>query len=369
MLVAIAALLLSGLHPDSHSFSVVRVDGPRVAVELHVQSRSLIEALGHDVDLDGRFDAGELDAARASLATYLLDRYRLRIGSDGEPGEGERLEGRLTSLATRWRADMLLPEEWLRAELVFEAAGAPDEILIEVSLFAEENPFHRDTCVLEWNGEEPASWLFGIDGPSWWFEPAARRRPRVFASYVRLGFRHILSGWDQLAFLLALLVAARSLRSLAGLVTAFAVAHSATLALAAFDVVSMPARLIELTIAMSVAYVAAENLLFRKPSGRWPEAFVFGLVHGLGLAGYLAEPLRFEGLRTTALLGFNLGLELGLVGIVILAAGLLRFLPGDRSHGDRARAWLAPRRVRVGASALALVFGSWWFVERAGWIG
>ena len=139
MIALLALAALAAPHPDSHSFSSVRVEGTRVTVELHCQSRSLIEALGLDDDLDQRFAPDELGAGREALETYLLERYRVFVGSAGELGAGRALAGRVTDLRTRWRADTLLPEEWVEAQLAFEpvhggrqpvapecrAAGAP----------------------------------------------------------------------------------------------------------------------------------------------------------------------------------------------------------------------------------------------------
>ncbi len=370
MLLFAAALLVAGVHPNSHSFSSIRVEGARVTVELHCQSRSLIEALGFDRDRDQRYAEDELEAgAREAIEDYLLERYRLRVDSGGEAGAGRALEGRVAQLGARWRADTLLPEEWIESVLVFDAAEDLDEVRVEVALFAEQNPLHLDTCALSWNGEENATWLFGVNGASWWFEPAVRRRPGVLGSYVRMGLGHIWSGYDHLAFLLALIVAARGARSLVGVVTAFTVAHSVTLVLAALDVVSVSGRLVELMIAMSIAYVGVENLLVARPGGRWLEAFGFGLVHGLGFAGFLGESLAFEPLKITALVGFNLGVELGQLGAVLLAALALRLLPGDRAHGDDPRGWMAPRWGRLATSALVAGFGAFWFGQRAGWIG
>lgn len=369
MHLLLALLLAGAAHPDSHSFSAVRVEGAEVAVELHVQSRSVIEALGYDVDLDGRLSAPELEAARPAVAAYLLEHYRVSVGSDGRPGAGRPLAGEVVALVTHWRADALLPEEWLQADLRFDAGAAPDELLIEVDLFATENPFHRDTCVLEWNDEPQVSWLFGIDGPAWWVESAGRRRPRVLAEFLGRGLRYPFDAVDLAALLLVLLVVARSGRGLAGVAAAFAAAELLALGLGAYQLVEPPQRLVALVAAMSVAYVAAENLLFRAPSPRVPEAFVFGLVHGLAAAAFLAPSLRSEPLLGTGVAGFALGLVLAEGGAALALAFALSLLPGDRAHGDRPRAWLAPRAVRLGTSSLVLVFGGWWFVQRAGWLG
>jgi len=369
LFAVLALLLLRAPHPNSNSFSAVRVEGAHVSVELHVQSRSVIEALGGDSDRVGRLAADEIEAARAKLGDYFLDRYRISVDTGGEPGRGRRLEGRVVSLVPHWRADMSVPEEWLEVQLAFEAGRAPRDVQIDVSLFAQENPFHRDVCELEWNDDPPARWLFGIDGPSWWYQPVAQRRPGVLAEFLRLGLRQLLAAREATLLLLALAVAVRNARGLVAVASAFLAAEVLALALAASGAFEPPARLAALVAAMSVAYVAAENLLFRGPAGRVPEAAVFGLGHGL-LAAVALEPwLRDEVLAGTATTGFALGLAAAQAGAVVILGAVLGRLPGDRSHGDSPRAWLAPRAARTGLSLLALVLGAWLFVLRAGWLG
>ena len=187
-------------------------------------------------------------------------------------------------------------------------------------------------------------------------------------SFLELGTNHILGGWDHLAFLVVLLVAARGIGSIVAVVTAFTAAHSITLGLAALDVVRLPGRLVELAIALSIAYVAAENLILKRPGARLGAAFGFGLVHGLGFAGFLGDALVFEPLKIAALFGFNVGVELGQLAVVVPLALLLRVLPGDRKSEDPERAWFAPRWLRLGASSVVVLLGLGWFVERAGWV-
>jgi hypothetical protein len=136
-------------------------------------------------------------------------------------------------------------------------------------------------------------------------------------TFFRLGVEHILTGYDHILFLLALILGGGWLRSLLGIVTAFTVAHSITLALAVLGVVVIPSWIVEPVIALSIAYVALENILRdRAPSGRWAVSFVFGLVHGFGFAGALLE----LGLPPSGLVGsllfFNLGVEAGQAMIV-----------------------------------------------------
>ena len=368
MMIPFACALLLGAHPDSHSSSRVVVEGSRAALELRCQVRSLIEALALDENGDGTLAQAELEQGRRELERYVLDRYRL-LGEVADRDERVPLEGRLVELEVLGDGDRRFAEPWVRAVLELEAPRPLAALSIEVSLFREGNPWHRDAATLVWNGEEPASFLFGEGRERWDFEPSARRRPGVLAAYVRLGVEHILTGYDHIAFLLALLVASRRLRSLIGVVTAFTAAHSVTLALAALGLVRVPPGLVELAIALSIAYVATENLLFRRPGTRWAEAFGFGLVHGLGFAGFLADSLIYEPLKVTALVGFNLGVEAGQLAIVTVLALALRAMPGDRRvPGEAQPGWLAPRWARFAASGAVALLGLFWFGRRAGWL-
>lgn len=175
-------------------------------------------------------------------------------------------------------------------------------------------------------------------------------------SFLALGVEHILTGWDHLLFLLALMLCGGNLWSLFKIVTAFTLAHSITLALAALDVVNLPSRWVEAAIAASIAYVAAENLfLGGRISRRWMVSFVFGLVHGFGFSAALRElDLNRSGL-VLSLLNFNLGVEAGQALVVAVTVPFLLKL--------RRTAW-EPRVVRALSTATLLV-GLALFVERA----
>src|SRR5262249_12322830 len=179
---------------------------------------------------------------------------------------------------------------------------------------------------------------------------------RGIGSFFLLGIEHILTGYDHLLFLLALILRGGNLWSLFKIITAFTIAHSITLALAALNIVMLPERLIEATIALSIAYVAAENLFMRKAvSHRWAVSFLFGLVHGFGFSNVLRElGLPKEGL-VWSLLNFNLGVEAGQAMAVLIAVPILFRLRKFR--------W-EPRAV-VAMSVVVLAVGLVLFVERA----
>jgi hypothetical protein len=167
-----------------------------------------------------------------------------------------------------------------------------------------------------------------------------------------LGVEHIATGYDHMLFLLALLLVGGGLRALVGVVTAFTVAHSITLGLATLDLVALPSRLVESAIALSIAWVALENVLFDQNSGRWRIAFLFGLVHGFASV-LRAMHLPSQSLAAS-LLAFNLGVEAGQIGIVLLAYPVI------------AAVQRAPQRRMIVATASSVIFvvALYWFVDR-----
>lgn len=173
--------------------------------------------------------------------------------------------------------------------------------------------------------------------------------------FVRLGVEHILTGYDHLLFLVALLATARGAWSVIRIVTAFTLAHSVTLSIGALGIVTVPDRIIEPLIAATIVWVALENLFAAEPDRRrWIWSFVFGLVHGLGFASALGE-LGLKGMTLVrGLVGFNLGVEIGQLLFVAV------FLPAQiwlsRGRGE----WLTPR---IASLAVALI-GTYWLIER-----
>ncbi len=190
---------------------------------------------------------------------------------------------------------------------------------------------------------------------------------RTSVMYLRLGVAHILSGADHLAFLAALLLAAalrgrrparaatnrEALRDTLGIVSAFTIAHSITLATQVLRPGLLPTRWVEPAIALSVMVVALENLLPRPPRNRWALVFAFGMVHGLGFASALREiGLPRRGLAL-ALVSFNLGVELGqllVVGLVLPA-----LVMAARRDATRYERWA----LRLGSAALAAIALVW----------
>ncbi|HEX7879879.1 MAG TPA: HupE/UreJ family protein [Candidatus Eisenbacteria bacterium] len=180
---------------------------------------------------------------------------------------------------------------------------------------------------------------------------------RVFGDFLVLGFTHIVPlGLDHILFVLGLFLLGGGFRSLLKQVTAFTVAHSLTLALAMLGILRLPSRVVEPLIALSIAYVAIENLYRRDVNRRrWLVVFGFGLIHGLGFAGVLEELGLPPGRFLPALIGFNLGVEGGQLTVLLLATlGTLPF---------RHREWYRPWVARPACLVIAGV-GFFWAVQR-----
>ena len=180
----------------------------------------------------------------------------------------------------------------------------------------------------------------------------------VFAEYIPIGFDHILpKGLDHVLFVLGLYFLSLKLSVLLWQITSFTLAHTVTLTAAALGLVSVPATLVEPLIAASIVFVAVENLFSQRLS-RWRPLviFVFGLLHGLGFASVLSAFGLPQTQFIPALIGFNIGVELGQLSVIFIAFILLGYWFGKK-------AWFRSR-ISIPASLLIAATGGWWFVER-----
>jgi hydrogenase/urease accessory protein HupE len=286
--------------------------------------------------------AGEGDAAAIErIATALREKVRVNVnGAACRPGRARLSESRLGD--TRMMLD-----------LEFRCPGAPGRLTIRDDWFDLFGEHYRT--------------LARVDGPSGVREVAflpdarevsvdlGRASSTPQSGFFWLGVEHILSGYDHLLFLAALLLGGGGIAALLRIVTGFTVAHSVTLTASVLGLVTVPSRFVEPAIAASIVWVAVENVWrARAHAHRWLVSFLFGLVHGLGFASALT-PLTLPARRLAlALIGFNVGVEAGQALVIALALPLGLWL----SH----RTW-EPRLVR-GLSMAVAVVGAIWFVQR-----
>jgi len=209
------------------------------------------------------------------------------------------------------------------------------------------------------------------EGRRWVLEPGEESPPyrlgekqapvsslAIIGRYLKLGYEHILpKGLDHILFVLGLFLLTPQFRPLLWQITAFTVAHSITLALSMYDVVSLPSRVVESLIALSIAYVAVENIASSKlHSWRVVIVFAFGLLHGLGFAGVLRELGLPREEFVTALVSFNVGVEIGQISVVLLAYVAVGWFQRGK--------WYRPAVVIPASVAIAGV-GLFWTVQRA----
>lgn len=345
------AVALFGSAAQAHQASVTYVDvalvGHTVRVTLDVAGRDLVEPLG--LDPATPLTPVAVSARQDRLLDYLTARVHVTNGqATCAPAD------RGLSFAARSGGFFAV------AQVDYRCRRTPSAVAITYDLFFDLDPLHRGLAQLHLPQKPVRQHVFSagartlhLDRPLSLFDDVG--------DFLVLGMEHIFTGYDHIAFLLALLlVAARyglrgGLRYTFGIVTAFTVAHSLTLTAAGLNLVRLPGRVVEPAIAFSIAYVAAENLLVEEPRHRWLLTFGFGLVHGFGFASVLQELGLPSSAVIPSLFSFNLGVELGQLCVVLVAAPLLL--------------WLVPRRgaaapVRRIGSLVLLALSSLWFFER-----
>ncbi len=300
----------------------------------------------------------ELAGKLAKLETYF--QRRIRIFFDGEAvtpsvsfpehGAPRREDPELpTVLGLTARLEGEVPEG--ASEVAFRASRSFPPVHLTV---LHQQRLTGERQLLE-QGVPSEPYL--LDGPADVATASGAARFETAGRYLALGFWHIVpEGLDHILFVLGLFLLSAHWRPLLWQVSAFTLAHTLTLALSTYGLVSLPSRVVEPLIAVSIAYVAIENLWLRelKP---WRPAlvFAFGLLHGLGFAGVLGELGLPENERLAALLAFNVGVELGQLAVLVGAFAVVGWW--------REREWYR-RRVVVPASLVIAGMGLWWAVTR-----
>ena len=325
-------------HVTSTGLAALDVDGGRLVYRLTVVTtevdeaggRLLFEAAGGDQAAAGRVASFLRDYARFSIANEPCRPERISIRGSGTGDDKVVLDMALS--CPKSTGTLSIRDDWP------EVMGAHFQTVLSV-----RQPGRPSVEFVLLEDRRAATLDLATGAGTGWF------------AFIAMGIEHILGGIDHLLFLLALLALARGLWQTVTIVTGFTVAHSITLSLAALGVIDVPSRIVEPLIAASIVWVAVENLV--APSGigrRWLIAMIFGLIHGLGFASALTELDLSRQALVRALIGFNVGVELGQIAFVIVVMPPLAWA---------SRPGRLPRLPQI-LSVLVAAVGAVWLVLR-----
>ena len=333
-------------HPVPFSYVDLRVRGSAIEVSVVAHAYDLCHDLGLDVTRPEQLmDAAVLDTHAEAIAAMI--NTRLSLAADGR-----------TLTSARWTAPEPLTDRMsVRLRTEYPLANSFGVATVIANLFPYDPEHQTFVNVYETDALRLQAILGGGRDRVDYFAGTTQGNLAVVRRFVPSGIHHILIGPDHLLFLVGLLLLGGTVRRLLLVVTAFTLAHSITLSLAALNILVPPARLIEPAIALSIVYVGADNLMVR--GGRdvrgWI-AFAFGFIHGFGFANVLREMDLPRQALGWSLFSFNLGVEIGQVVVVVIVASALLAL--------RARSEWASRRLAVIGSIAVIGAGAYWFVQR-----
>lgn len=343
---ALAFALMAGVaaaHNPSTSFVRIAVESAEASVVLSLNWSELAFFAALDDNGDGVLQQAEVDRHRQQLGERLG--AALFLAGVGEQPLPARLVGvsvvpGSAHLEMVWRYRLPEDRHGLRVRSrLHEVTTASQVALAKITAGAG-----IQEAVLD--GSRPEA-LF-----------SAPTRAAQAANFLWLGIRHIFTGYDHVLFLVGLLLLGGTALELVKIVTSFTVAHSITLALATLGWVSLAPRFVESAIALSICYIAAENILSPTVAHRWIISFFFGLVHGFGFSAVLRELELPRASLASSLVFFNLGVEIGQVAIVLLLLPLLALLARSAHR----------RRIVTSLSGAILLVGGFWFLQRTFWL-
>ena len=343
---------ISQAHTPDTSYTSVEFTPSTLRVEFRYDLESLTRLVKIDSNLDGLILESEFRTVEPELRRFL--RHHVQFEINEQPTDfGEFEQARWPKSETS-----ITIADWNQTIVAFpferKVREIPESVSLNFSVFEQLGDRHKVLGVFKQPDKptyeviytffEPDFLYFTDYAPSWWSQ---------LGNFVWLGVEHIFIGYDHILFLLALMIGSKFWQ-VVKIVSAFTVAHTITLFLAATETVTVPSRLVEVSIAATIVYVALENFVRDESPHRWRITFVFGLIHGFGFANVLRElDLPREGL-VRCLLAFNCGVELGQLVIVASMWPLWR-LVSKTKHGPLISSFL---------SGAILACGLAWLIDR-----
>ena len=340
-LILLAGVRPAAAHPAPYSYlDIVFRDGA-----IHGTLVVHVIDVAHELKInppDTLLDGATLERLRDSIAGVIMPGLVLDAG------------GRLSP---SWTTIEPLPDDQaMRLRFVIRDQS-PGALRIDTNLFPYD-PQHQTFITIYEDRTLTRQLIFdGRTEPYVYYAGTAQGALAVMGTFIPSGIHHILIGPDHILFLVALLLTGGTWLMLVRIVTAFTIGHSVTLSLAALNVLSPPATLIEPAIALSIVFVGADNLV--RGDGRDLRAWValaFGLIHGFGFANVLREFGLPDEALVWSLLSFNVGVEIGQLAIVVVVASALAAV--------RRRSASFGQRLAFAGSLLVIAAGTYWFVER-----
>lgn len=349
-------------HPLSAGFTDIDSSEKQTKLTYSIDALSIIEGIGGDSNQDGKLNAAELKTIEHRFSEWVEDSVVLEkngqeqkskvtgplLENKGEnevvtlkftypgfkPGETiSLLDGMFTSGSTSSTYTNFVTAK-NQGSVSESVLRGKDRIWTMLVTEQQQDQNQQGDQQQQTNNSAKSA-------PSWW-------------SFFTLGMEHILTGYDHLLFLLALLIRKQKVKQYISVITAFTIAHTITLTLTVLGILTIPSFIVEPAIAISICYVALENIFRKKISWRWVITFLFGLIHGMGFADLLKEMNIPWSHLALSLISFNIGIEVVQLAIVLLIIPVLIRLFRFEKY---------PLYVKYTSSVIFIV-GAIWFLQR-----
>ncbi|MFB7139346.1 HupE/UreJ family protein [Gottfriedia sp. NPDC056225] len=365
-------------HSLSASYTTLNLLKSKTTMNFALDEVSVMELTGGDVNKNGMLDQNEFEAIKKKIESTIQSNITLKI--NGEKQNWTKINK--LELNRKGDATQLI------VNVDYPAIQPSQSIMLSDSLYKDDsNTSTTYVDLLKVNyGKESSTAALSDEGRVWSMilsdsayeglsndtntiqptkqqpvitkqsNPDSTTSPssKGWISFLKLGMNHILTGYDHLLFLLSLLIARQSFKQFAKVITAFTVAHSLTLTLTVLGIISIPSYIVEPAIALSICYVAIENIFRKNINHRWVLTFIFGLIHGMGFADLLTAMHLSKSELAADLVSFNLGIEVIQLSIVLLLLPLLTQLHRSKYSG----------KAIISTSSFAFILGGIWLFER-----
>lgn len=349
-------------HPLSASYTTVTFDKDKTDFSFSLDVISIIESMDNvDMNGNGILEENEIESNRHRLEEWIEDSVILEMNDQQQAPE-------LQDLFLDKKGD----KEVLTWSFTYPAFESGQTIAINDGLYSQATSSPYVNLITAHNGNQTSETVMQGKDRTWTMLLTEDQQEQQLSSsthssssgnsgsssdwfsFFKLGMNHILTGYDHLLFLFALLLRKQTLKQYAAIITAFTLAHSITLTLAVLGWISLPSRVVESVIALSICYVALENIFRKKIRFRAVITFLFGLIHGIGFADILQEMNLPKAHLAVDLISFNVGIEFIQLCIVIVLLPVLIFLQKRNFY----------KPVIAYGSWLITALGAFWLVER-----